>query len=131
MKLKTECVFAVAHRLVGYDGACANLHGHNFRCIVEVSGTTLDNIGMLVDFKHIKRVIRELDHKTILKDCKENSELSHILRIHQGIDSVIMLDVNPTSENLALYIKNKLSSLYKYISFNVIVYESNDSYVKV
>ncbi|MFO7582720.1 6-pyruvoyl trahydropterin synthase family protein, partial [Guyparkeria sp.] len=43
--LTTEVEFAAAHRLHGYDGNCARLHGHNWRVVVEVTGTQLDSVG--------------------------------------------------------------------------------------
>ena len=58
--------FAAAHRLQGYDGNCARLHGHNWKVIVEVSGDRLDGVGMVLDFKTIKAAARDtaktLDH---------------------------------------------------------------------
>ncbi len=53
----TLCVkdsFAAAHRLVGYKGKCEELHGHNFAVEIYLSGESLGNDGMLVDFKTIK-----------------------------------------------------------------------------
>ena len=37
-KLKTEFSFDAAHRLVGYDGKCKQLHGHIWRVIIKVKG---------------------------------------------------------------------------------------------
>lgn len=68
----TLCVkdsFAAAHRLVGYKGKCEELHGHNFAVEVYLSGESLGDDGMLVDFKTIKanlqKVLDVLDHKYI------------------------------------------------------------------
>ena len=65
----TICVedwFAAAHYLRNYHGKCENPHGHNYRVKVYVSGTQLDNGGMLIDFsvlkKHLKSVLENLDH---------------------------------------------------------------------
>lgn len=66
----TLCVkdsFAAAHRLVGYEGKCEELHGHNFAVETFFSGETLGNDGLLVDFKilktYLKNVLDFLDHK--------------------------------------------------------------------
>lgn len=66
----TLCVrdsFAAAHRLVGYEGKCENLHGHNFAVDAFFSGEQLDRDGLLIDFKilkeHLKNVLDSLDHK--------------------------------------------------------------------
>jgi 6-pyruvoyltetrahydropterin/6-carboxytetrahydropterin synthase len=66
----TLCVkdsFAAAHKLVGYNGKCEELHGHNFTVEAFFSGKKLGNDGLLVDFKilknHLKDVLDALDHK--------------------------------------------------------------------
>lgn len=68
----TLCVkdsFAAAHRLVGYKGKCEELHGHNFTVEVFISGDSLADDGMLVDFQtikgHLQNVLDVLDHKYI------------------------------------------------------------------
>ncbi len=92
--LKTILDFAAAHRLHGYDGDCAKLHGHNWKVEVHVAGDQLDEVGMVLDFKQIKRhakaVIAELDH-TYLND-------------HPWFQQR-----NPTAENLAVFLFERLS----------------------
>lgn len=93
--LKTLLDFASAHSLRGYPGDCAKLHGHNWKIEVEVIGHELNEIGMLIDFKEIKRhakaVIDELDH-SLLNDHPHFQEL------------------NPTAEHIAQYIYRTLQS---------------------
>lgn len=67
-----------------YESPCKRLHGHNWIITVEVEGKELDSNGMLVDFKHIKDVVMELDHTTI--------------------NDILPRNINPTAENLAYYI---------------------------
>jgi 6-pyruvoyltetrahydropterin/6-carboxytetrahydropterin synthase len=59
--------FAAAHALRGYKGKCENLHGHNYRVQVIVEGDSLDDIGLLVDFGDVKKVLRAamayMDHR--------------------------------------------------------------------
>jgi 6-pyruvoyltetrahydropterin/6-carboxytetrahydropterin synthase len=59
--------FAAAHRLIGYEGKCEELHGHNFIVEAFFSGEKLGNDGLLVDFKilktYLKNVLDNLDHK--------------------------------------------------------------------
>jgi len=78
--------FASAHTLRGYPGQCANLHGHNWKVEVEVEAAALDDIGMAVDFKVVKKLAREiagrLDHQYL-------NDLEPFTRI------------NPTAENIA------------------------------
>ncbi|MDD2228371.1 MAG: 6-carboxytetrahydropterin synthase QueD [Candidatus Cloacimonetes bacterium] len=81
--------FSAAHRLCGYEGACSNLHGHNWKVRVGLKTDTLDNIGMAMDFGIIK---------TILKGILDNFD-------HAYLNEVACLDgLNPTSEHLARYI---------------------------
>ena len=87
--LKTLLDFAAAHTLNGYPGDCARMHGHNWKIEVQVSGSKLNEIGMVIDFKEIKRhakeVVKELDH-TYLNDHPHFKTL------------------NPTAENIAVYL---------------------------
>lgn len=87
--LKTLLDFASAHSLRGYPGDCANLHGHNWKIEVEIVGQELNEIGMVIDFKqikkHAKEVVKALDHK-FLNDIE------------------YFKTINPTAENIAQYL---------------------------
>ena len=65
-ELSIEKTFAAAHFLRGFDGPCANLHGHNYRVVVLMRGETLNEMGMLADFSDLKNALMEiiapLDH---------------------------------------------------------------------
>jgi 6-pyruvoyltetrahydropterin/6-carboxytetrahydropterin synthase len=70
MGMFTLCVkdsFAAAHRLIGYEGRCEDLHGHNFVVEAFFSGEKLGDDGLLIDFKILKDLLKdvldELDHK--------------------------------------------------------------------
>ena len=88
-ELKIITHMACAHQLREFEGRCENLHGHNWKIEVFVTGDELEPNGILIDFKRIKsvteKVIDELDHK-FLND----------LEYFKG--------VNPSSENIARYI---------------------------
>ena len=43
--------FSAAHALRGYNGDCANFHGHNWTVQVFIQSETLNEIGIAVDFK--------------------------------------------------------------------------------
>lgn len=94
--LKTLLDFASAHSLRGYPGDCSKLHGHNWKIEVQVRGHKLNEIGMVIDFKEIKRhakeVVKELDH-TFLNDHPYFKE-AH----------------NPTAENIAVYLFREIQS---------------------
>ncbi|OQA91669.1 MAG: 6-carboxy-5,6,7,8-tetrahydropterin synthase [Elusimicrobia bacterium ADurb.Bin231] len=85
--------FSAAHSLKNYKGKCENLHGHNYKVRVFVAGESLDNSGMLMDFTELKR-----DVSSIL-----------LLLDHKCLDDVEPFDkTNPTAENIAKYIYDKL-----------------------
>ena len=53
-ELETSRVISCAHRLIGYQGECCNLHGHNYRITVVLRAEELDRIGIAFDFKKLK-----------------------------------------------------------------------------
>ena len=91
--LKVSSSFSSAHNLRGYKGKCEDLHGHNWVVEIVVRSTQLDKIGMVLDFKYLKKklnaCLEQMDHKYLNK-------LDYFKKI------------NPTSENIAKYIYNKL-----------------------
>jgi 6-pyruvoyltetrahydropterin/6-carboxytetrahydropterin synthase len=92
-RIKIVSSFSAAHFLRGYQGKCENLHGHNWKVEVVVVSETLDALGMVMDFSELKKltsaVLEELDHKHL-------NELTYFT------------DDNPSSENIARHIFNKL-----------------------
>lgn len=62
--------FEAAHRLPGYNGKCAHLHGHSYRVKVTMMGKVQEN-GMVLDFAIVKDIIDQLDHQ-FLNDLMEN-----------------------------------------------------------
>ena len=93
--LKILADFASAHTLRDYPGACARMHGHNWKVETEVLALGLDETGMGVDFKVIKQATRDiagrLDHR-YLNDLDPFTE------------------INPTAENIAAYFYKELSA---------------------
>lgn len=98
-RITVEAEFSAAHRLRGYRGKCENMHGHNWRVELTIEADELDDIGMVMDFAHARRMLNEvlepLDHR-LLDDLE-------YFQAH-----------NPTSEQVARYvyreIKGRLSS---------------------
>jgi 6-pyruvoyltetrahydropterin/6-carboxytetrahydropterin synthase len=88
-EVSVEETFAAAHNLRNYKGKCEDLHGHNYKIRVVLSGKELDSTGLLYDFVNLKQVIRSiiasLDHKYL-------NELP-------PFDTL-----NPSAENLARHI---------------------------
>jgi 6-pyruvoyltetrahydropterin/6-carboxytetrahydropterin synthase len=94
-EVSVEETFAAGHALRNYHGKCENVHGHNYRVQVTVEGSELDEIGLLVDFAEVKKLIRgvvaRLDHRFL-------NELA-------PFDAI-----NPSAENLARYFYDEVSS---------------------
>ncbi len=94
LMIKTS--FAAAHNLINYQGDCENLHGHNWRVEVTVAAQKLDDAGLGIDFKILKketsRILDELDHKYLndLEAFKTDS---------------------PSSENISRYLFERLSDI--------------------
>jgi len=93
LKILTD--FASAHTLRDYPGACARMHGHNWKVEVEVAASELDAMGMGVDFKVIKQAARDIAERL---DHRYLNDLEPFTRI------------NPTAENIAAYFHQELSA---------------------
>lgn len=61
--------FSAAHSIRGHQGECRHLHGHNYRVRVHATAQVLDEVGMVVDFADLKRLVAEVldpfDHRVI------------------------------------------------------------------
>ncbi|MBE9541339.1 MAG: 6-carboxytetrahydropterin synthase QueD [Proteobacteria bacterium] len=103
-ELKVITDFAAAHQLRNFRGNCEKLHGHNWKVEVILSGDKLNEAGLLIDFREVKEttdgILKELDH----------SFLNDLPRFKNE---------NPSSENIAAYLFEKLSG------------ELNDNHLKV
>ncbi len=102
MKVGTIFEFAYAHRLLNYDGKCANLHGHNGKVELEIEGLVNQDTGMLIDFVVLKeRVVNPLmglyDHATILQKGDP------LLDTRVNLGNLVTTTSPPTAETLAQY----------------------------
>ena len=105
-RVTREIHFCYGHRLLDYDGKCRHLHGHNGRAVITLESAQLNHLGMVVDFSDLKKIVQSwidetLDHKMILH---KNDPILAELRKQQ--EPVVVLDVNPTAENIAQLIGN-------------------------
>ncbi|MGB9743933.1 MAG: 6-carboxytetrahydropterin synthase QueD [Desulfurella sp.] len=110
-----ESDFSAAHRLNNYRGACENLHGHNFKVEVVVRCKKLNQIYIGIDFKELKKYLKEilstLDHRYL-------NEIDYFSK------------TNPTSEMIAKYIFETLKPRIKdCMLYSVSVYETSTSKV--
>ena len=99
--------FEAAHKLIGYDGDCANLHGHSYVLEIQVKGE-VDEQGFVMDFKELKKSVQ--------------------YNVIALLDHVYLNDIikNPTAENIVIWIVRKLQqdlTIYK-----VRLWETVDSY---
>lgn len=108
------------HRVVGHEGKCQFLHGHNYRihffCRTDMRPTPeapggfqplveLDAVGRVVDFGVIKSTLCEFlerywDHRMLLWEHDplfDGTELDEI-------GGIVKVTFNPTAENMARYL---------------------------
>ncbi len=90
--------FAGAHHLRDYPGNCEYPHGHNWKIKVTVRATELDNIGMGIDFKVLKKHVNEV------VDLLDHRDLNTI---------EAFLNINPSSEHIAKFIFDRLKETLK------------------
>lgn len=115
-KLKTTASFDSAHFLSGYNGKCANIHGHTWKIEVEVSEKSLiaegEKRGMVIDFSDLKKSVRALadryDHTLIYEQGSLRESTLTALR-DEGF-SLTEIPVRPTAENFARLFYEALSA---------------------
>lgn len=121
--------FNAAHRLYRQDwsfdkndaifGKCnnPNFHGHNYELIVSVTGEIDKETGYVIDMKVLKDIIKSevedaFDHKNLNIEVSEFS------------------DLNPTAENIAVVIYNKMKpKLDAKLDLEVTLYETPRNFV--
>ena len=91
--VKKRMEVAGSHQLkLDYESKCENLHGHNWIIEIYCKSAIVNSNGMVMDFTEIKRRIHDkLDHKN-LND---------------------IFDFNPTAENIAKWICDRVPYCYK------------------
>lgn len=112
-EIMMEDSFAAAHQLIRYHGPCEQLHGHTWKVQIFIEGAKLNDQGLLMDFRQVKKVfcaiLEKFDHQCLNK-----------LKIFKNI--------SPTSENVARLIydmvKVKLRGRKAIFIKQVTVYES-------
>jgi len=121
--------FNAAHRLNRKDwsfekndavfGKCnnPNFHGHNYEMIVSVTGPIDPETGYVMDVKILSDIIKaevedKFDHKNLNLDVPE------------------FLDLNPTAENIAVVIWNKIRNrIDSKFDLEVVLYETPRNFV--
>lgn len=121
--------FNAAHRLFRKDwsdeknqrifGKCnnPNYHGHNYELIVHVTGELDQETGFVIDLKELSDLIKNeieeaFDHKNLNLDVPE------------------FFDLNPTAENIAIVIWQKLRSFIPVDKkLEIVLYETSRNFV--
>lgn len=88
--------FAGAHHLRDYPGDCEKPHGHNWKVKVTVRAKELDQCGMGIDFKVLKKIVKEVIDKL------DHNDLNTLPYFQ---------DKNPSSEHIARFIFDEVSAL--------------------
>ena len=87
-EISKDFLFSAAHQIRMHGGKCERLHGHNWRVRIHARASTLNRIGMVVDFADLQKIVAEV--------CARFD--------HQNINEISPFDeVNTTAENLARF----------------------------
>lgn len=107
--------FAGAHHLRNYPGNCELPHGHNWKVQVTVRATGVDELGMGIDFKVLKKHVNEV------VDILDHRDLNQMVEFKE---------INPSSEHISQYIFDKLVDILesdRYSLYSVTVMETDTS----
>jgi 6-pyruvoyltetrahydropterin/6-carboxytetrahydropterin synthase len=107
MKIAKEYSWEMGHRLPFHEGKCKNLHGHSYKCMVELNGEP-DKNGMVLDYYDMKTIIQpiidELDHSFMVY-----SEDKEVIEFLDKINSRnVVVDFQSTAENICLFLLKKI-----------------------
>ena len=91
--VRKELEVSAAHKLeLDYESPCTNTHGHNWKITVFCKSDEVNQNGMVIDFKEIKKSV-------------------HVVMDHKYLNDVF--DFNPTAENIAKWIVDSIPCCYR------------------
>ncbi len=118
IRITKQFSFETGHALYGYDGKCKNVHGHSYKLSVTVIGSPITDtshvkLGMVIDFGDLKKIVKEdiedvFDHATVFNKNTPHIELAK--ELEQRDHNVILVDYQPTSENMVIDFASKISA---------------------
>lgn len=117
------------HRVVGHEGKCKNLHGHNYQFEFTLESDELDGVGRVVDFSVVKTIFcnwleSNWDHKMLLWEQDPLVEFfNHYIHIALGrkdMSWIVPLPFNPTVENLAIYLGSVAPNILLYTGLRLV-----------
>lgn len=105
----------MAHTLYEYDGLCRNIHGHSYNLEVTISGEPRNvpghpKDGMVLDFSELKSIVKSqivdrFDHALMVNSLVPEKQME---LLGQTTDRIIVVDFQPTSENIVIFIASIL-----------------------
>jgi len=131
MKIAKEFTWEMGHRLTFHKGKCKNLHGHSYKCVIEINGTP-DSNGMVLDYydlsKIVNPIIDELDHSIMVY----NEDKDLISALEKLNSKKVVVNFETTAENICYYLIDKIKSSLpeNIISLKVRVLETENSYAE-
>jgi 6-pyruvoyltetrahydropterin/6-carboxytetrahydropterin synthase len=118
IRITKEFRFEAAHALKDYDGPCKSIHGHSYELSVTVKGNPIEDPGspkkgMIMDFGDLKKIIKRniidhFDHALILSN---EDSVSKLHELGDTFSNIVVVDYQPTSENLLTEIAQKIIRL--------------------
>jgi 6-pyruvoyltetrahydropterin/6-carboxytetrahydropterin synthase len=109
-KIIVHAKFHTGHRQLGYPGECRFVHGHTWRGTVTISTDVFprDELDMSLDFGHIKKVMRDLDHKMLVVEA----DTTFTNPEHFEPEGVVVIPgKGPSVENVAHYVFDHVMAL--------------------
>ncbi len=105
--------FDAAHRVREHESKCRFLHGHRYVVEASFSANNLDNLGRIIDFGVVREKLGgwiddNWDHNTILWEA--DAELGALIAVNTE-QKIYYLPYNPTAENMAVYLLEKICPL--------------------
>lgn len=100
--------FCAGHRVMGHEGKCRNLHGHNYVVFVTAQADELDSVGRVIDFSVLKEKVggwidEHWDHGFVLS-CHDSSAIGAVSSMTCEEQKLSLMPTNPTAENMADYL---------------------------
>lgn len=129
----------MSHALLNYDGLCRNIHGHSYKLQITVLGESLNEPGspkdgMVIDFSILKKMIQQhivgpLDHSLMIN---ENAPTDKLDKLGEMYERNHVVPFQPTSENLVVYIAEKVKAILpEHLQlFSVRLYETSNSFAE-
>ena len=113
-----------AHRLTNYVGKCAKIHGHTYKFEVKAYATVLQDAGFVADFGEIKKILDEWDHHLLLFYLDPIVAEGPAYEPFWRELGTVLLSFNPTAENMAHYLAEKIARSLDLERCDVTVWET-------